>query len=71
MFGQGAHQDNHALTDRVVAGVLGGVLQKLLKHWQQGAYIVLIHKANGYKTAFTTVKMYILKTLNQCVHSFQ
>lgn len=26
MFGQRAHENNHTLTDRIIAGVLGGVL---------------------------------------------
>lgn len=42
MFGQGAHENDHALTNRVVAGVLRRILQKLLKDWQQGAHIVLL-----------------------------
>lgn len=51
MLGQGAHENNHTLTDRVVAGVLGGILEKLLKHRQEGAHIVLLHKGGTWGTA--------------------
>lgn len=44
MLGQRAHEDDHALPDRVVARVLWSVLQKLLKDRQQGAHVVLGQK---------------------------
>lgn len=43
MFCQGAHENHHALADRVVAGILRGVFKELLKDWQQGGDIVLLH----------------------------
>lgn len=44
MFGQRAHEDDHTLANRVIAGVLRGVLQELLKHGQQRAHVVLVTK---------------------------
>lgn len=41
MFGQRAHEDDHTLPHRVIAGVLRRALQKLLKHGQQRAHVVL------------------------------
>ncbi len=41
MFGQRAHEDDHALPHRVIAGVLRRALQKLLKHGQQSVHVIL------------------------------
>lgn len=46
MFGQRAHEDDHALPHGVVAGVLRRVLQKLLKHGQQRVHVVLRDRNN-------------------------
>lgn len=43
MFSQGPHEDDHALADRVVASILRGALQELLKDRQQGGHVVLVH----------------------------
>lgn len=42
MLGERAHEDDHTLADRVVAGILRGVLQELLENRQQGDHIVLV-----------------------------
>lgn len=47
MFGQRSHEDDDALPDRVVAGVLRGVLQKLLEHRQQRAHIILTQETGA------------------------
>lgn len=35
VFGQRPHEDHHTLPHGVVAGIVGRILQELLKHWQQ------------------------------------
>lgn len=41
MLGQGAHEDHHALPHSIVAGIVGGIFQELLKNRQQRVYVLL------------------------------
>lgn len=47
MFGQRSHEDDDTLPDGVVAGVLRGVLQKLLEHRQQRAHVILTEETRA------------------------
>lgn len=51
MFGQRSHENHYTLTNGVIAGILRGVLQKLLKNWQQGTDIILTQTAATSATA--------------------